>query len=275
MLKIRISLVDYLNSAPLGWSFLHGPLKGEYEVVLSSPARCAEQLAAGEADIGLIPSIEYQRIPDLQIIPGIAVAAVNKVRSVLMVRPRNKRELRSLALDTSSRTSVALIRLLLEFRLGLKPVLVPHPPDLTAMLRACDAALLIGDAALKLSPEEYGILDLAEEWIAWQKCPFVFAFWACRPGLDQPVELARAFREAKAWGLGARESIVDHHCRSLGLPAPFLRDYLHFNIDYDLGAKHLEGLKKFYRLAFEAGLIPEIKPLRFLPLEIEVESPVR
>ena len=146
MLKIRISLVDYLNSAPLGWSFLHGPLKGEYEVVLSSPARCAEQLAAGEADIGLIPSIEYQRIPELQIIPGIAVAAVNKVRSVLMVRPRNKRELRSLALDTSSRTSVALIRLLLEFRLGLKPVLVPHPPDLAAMLRACDAALLIGDA---------------------------------------------------------------------------------------------------------------------------------
>jgi len=136
VLKIRISLVDYLNSAPLGWSFLHGPLKGEYEVVLSSPARCAEQLAAGEADIGLIPSIEYQRIPELQIIPGIAVAAVNKVRSVLMVRPRNKRELRSLALDTSSRTSVALIRLLLEFRLGLKPVLVPHPPDLTAMLRS-------------------------------------------------------------------------------------------------------------------------------------------
>ncbi len=168
-MKLRVSLVDYLNSAPLGWSFLHGPLKGKFEVVRSSPAECADQLARGEVDVGLIPSIEYQRIPDLRIIPGIAVAASNRVRSVLLVRPKGRPEIRSVALDTSSRTSATLVRILLERRMGLRPELVPHMPEIDEMLGRCDAALIIGDAALRLPADKYEVLDLAQAWIEWQK----------------------------------------------------------------------------------------------------------
>jgi predicted solute-binding protein len=272
-MKLRISLVDYLNAAPLGWSFLHGPLRGRFEVVPSSPASCADQLARAEVDIGLIPSIEYQRIPDLEVIPGIAIAATSAVRSVLVVRPKGL-TIRSVALDTSSRTSAVLVELLLRQRFGLAPELVPHAPDLDAMLRRCDAALLIGDAALRLSPDEFEIMDLAEAWIAWQRRPFVFAFWACRQGLDvPPEELVGAFHEAKAWGLGARDEIAAVYSKRLGLAPGFLRAYLESNIDYELGAPHLEGLERFYALAAAAGLIPEVRRLRLLGSRVEALAP--
>ncbi|MEJ2110433.1 MAG: menaquinone biosynthesis protein, partial [Acidobacteriota bacterium] len=143
--KIRISLVHYLNSAPLGWAFLHGPMRNLFEVIPSSPARCADQLSSGEVEIGLIPSIEYARIPSLRILPGMAIASLAEVRSILLVRPRDKQSIRSVALDTTSRTSVVLTKLLLEDVMGIQPEFVPHSPDLDSMLKRCDAALLIGD----------------------------------------------------------------------------------------------------------------------------------
>jgi predicted solute-binding protein len=138
------------------------------------------------------------------------------------------------------------------------------------MLRRCDGALLIGDAALKFSTEEYEIVDLAEEWVAWQQKPFVFAFWACRANLPEPAELVETFLEAKRWGLQAREDVSSVYSKRLELPEPFLNSYLHFNVDYDLGPAHIEGLTRFYQLAFELNLIPELKPIRFLPLGIQV-----
>ena len=139
-MKIRISLVHYLNSAPLGWAFLHGPFRDKFEVLPSSPAMCADQLAGGEVDIGLIPSIEYQRIPDLRVIPGISIASLGEVRSILLIKPKGKQLIRSVALDTSSRTSVALAMILLQAKMGLHPEYVPHPPDPSAMLTRSDAA---------------------------------------------------------------------------------------------------------------------------------------
>jgi chorismate dehydratase len=263
-MKIRISLVHYLNSAPLGWAFLHGPFKGEFEIMPSSPADCADQLAGGNADVGLIPSIEYQRIPDLQIIPDISIASLAEVRSILLIRPRGNRPLRSVALDVSSRTSVALTKVLLQAKMGIHPEYVPHPPDLSAMLKRCDAALLIGDPALRVRIEDYDTIDLAGEWVQWQRKPFVCAFWACRNNAALPADLNSILQEAKDWGLKRRDEIASVYAASLSLPQSFLEDYLIRNIDYDLGQEHIAGLGKYYQLAVQERLIPKLRPLRFL-----------
>lgn len=263
-MKIRISLVHYLNSAPLGWAFLHGPFKGRFEIIPSSPALCADQLSKGEVEIGLIPSIEFQRIPGLSIIPEIAIACVGKVRSILLIKPKGLKEINSVALDTSSRTSVALTRILLSQKFRIWPEFVPHPPDPPAMLKRCDAALLIGDAALKVQPEEYDTLDLSEEWVRWQQRPFVFAFWACRNDAALPGDLNAVFREAKGFGMSARSEIASVYAESLKMPKPFLENYLFQNIDFDMGPNHIAGLEAYYRLAYEEKLIPEVRSLRFV-----------
>ncbi len=263
-MKIRISLVHYLNSAPLGWAFLHGPFRDRFEVVPSSPAMCADQLARGEVEIGLIPSIEYQRIPDLRIIPEVAIASSAEIRSLLLVRPKGRQDLNSVALDTSSRTTVALTKILLQVKMGLHPEYVPMPPDLAEMLRRCDAALIIGDAALQIRPDDYDSFDLANEWFQWQQKPFVCAFWACRNSCEYPDDLKAVFHEAKEWGLKRREEIAQEYSRLLDLPASFLESYLTKNIDYDLSARHIEGLQRYYQLACQEKLIPEPQPLRFV-----------
>jgi len=263
-MKIRISLVHYLNSAPLGWAFLHGPFRKQFEVVPSSPAICADQLSKGEVDIGLIPSIEYQRIPGLKIIPDISISSLAAVRSILLIRHRGVQQIGSVALDTSSRTSVALTRILLHQHMGFRPMFFPHAPEPAAMLEHCDAALIIGDAALKVKPEEYETTDLAERWVQWQQKPFVFAFWACRTGSKLPADLNSVFREAKEWGLERRAEIASVFSRSLNLPVSFLEEYLRRNIDFNLGVGHIEGVERFYGLAKAEGLIPEFRPLNFL-----------
>lgn len=264
-MKIRVALVDYLNSAPLGWFLLHGPSRQEFEVIPATPALCADQLARGEVHAGIVPSIEYQRIPNLRVVPDVAVAASGRVRSVVMIRHRDH-PIRSVALDTSSRTSVVLLKILLADRFGLDPEFVPHPPDPEAMLRSHDAALLIGDAALKLAPDRFEIVDLAEAWIAWQGRPFVFAFWACVEDSSLPKDLAAIFQEAKQWGLARLDEVAEDYARRLRLPQPFLLEYLKENIDYRLDRPHQEGLERFYRLACGRGLIPGLAPIRFLPV---------
>ena len=263
-MSLRISLVHYLNAAPLGWYFLHGPNRDEFQILPSSPAKCADQLARGEVDIGLIPAIEYQRIPDLTVIPDVAVAASHEVRSVILVHRRDRSAIRSVALDTSSRTSVALVKLLLHSRMGIHPEFVPHKPQISEMLRKHDAALLIGDAALRCSPEEYDFTDLATAWRAWQGLPFVFAFWACRKGATLPRDVVDLFVEAKKWGLDRIPEIAQCYSRMLDLPVDFLEGYLRHNLDHYMGQEHRRGLERFYQLAFEADLIEKLQPVRFL-----------
>jgi chorismate dehydratase len=265
MMRIRISLVHYLNSAPLGWAFLHGPFREQFEVIPSSPAVCADQLSRGEVAIGLIPSIEYQRIPNLHIIPEVSISSRAAVRSILLIRHKGTPQIRTVALDTSSRTSVALAKILLHANMGLHPEFVPHAPDPVAMLERCDAALLIGDAALKIRLEEYDTTDLAELWVRWQQLPFVCAFWACRDDAHLPADLSSVFQQAREWGLERRDEIASVFSKSLNLPVPFLENYLRQNIDFDLGVQHLEGLLRFYELAKQEALIPEFRPPQFLP----------
>jgi chorismate dehydratase len=261
---LRISLVHYLNAAPLGWAFLHGPFKGRFEVVPSSPARCAEQLAEGEVDLGIIPSIEYQRIPGLKIVPGIAIASGERVRSVLLIRNRVWPEIRSVAIDTNSRTSVALLRILLQERMGICPEFVAQSPNLLEMLASCDAALVIGDAALQIPLDQYEVTDLAEAWVDWQERPFVFAVWACRDTAELPPDLIETLNAAKAWGCAAKSEIAACYAKNLGLSASFLEEYLSRNVEFDLTPRHIEGLETFYQHAYHSGLIPEVRPVRFL-----------
>ena len=263
-MKIRISLVHYLNSAPLGWAFIHGPFREAFEVFPSSPALCADQLSKGEVDIGLIPSIEYQRIPGLRIIPNVSISSLKEVRSILLVKPKGKREVNSVALDSSSRTSVALTKILLNIKLNLQPEFVTHPPELRSMLNRCDAALLIGDAALRISLDDYETMDLAEEWFQWQQKPFVCAFWACRPGFSIPNDLNSVFLEAKNWGIERRPEIAAVYAKLLSLPVAFLEKYLEKNINFDMGPSHIQGVEIFYSLAKQLDLIPELRPLEFV-----------
>jgi len=263
-MTIKISLVHFLNSAPLGWGFIHGPYKEGFEVIPSAPSVCADQLANGEADIGLIPSVEYQRIPDIAIIPGISISSFEKVRSLLLIKPKGKKEIHSVALDTSSRTTVALTKILLDETMGLQPEFVPHPPDPVKMLSRCDAALLIGDAALQINPDDYDTVDLVEEWNRWQKKPFVCAVWACRKGVKFPPDIVGTFHAAKEWGLQRFTEISSSYAKSLNLSIAFLEDYLKYNINFDLGAEQIEGLLEFHRLAGKHGLVKNLRPLEFV-----------
>jgi chorismate dehydratase len=266
-MKIRISLVHYLNSAPLGWAFLHGPFRERFEVFPSSPASCADQLSKKEVEIGLIPSIEYQRMPGLRVIPGISISSLAEVRSILLVKPKGSKQINSVALDSSSRTSIALTKILLNIKFGDRPKFEVHPPDLHAMLNRCDAALLIGDAALKVSLKEYETIDLAGEWVKWQKKPFVCAFWACRPDYPFPEDLSAIFKEAKEWGLNRRSEIAKIYSKRLGLPVSFLENYLDENINFDMGAEHIQGVEKFYSFARQLDLIPSLRQMQLLGKE--------
>ena len=182
MLPLRISAISFLNTAPLMWDFENGPaaqrLREHFEISYTVPSRCAEQLKEGSADIGIIPVAAYTTIPDLVIVPDVAIAAKNKVRSILLVSKVPLDKIRSVATDDSSRTSAALVEIYLRKFVGTDPGFTRQKPLLKEMLQWHDAALLIGDPALQARTDGYFVYDLAEEWRRWTGRSFVFAFWA-------------------------------------------------------------------------------------------------
>ncbi|HEU0007904.1 MAG TPA: menaquinone biosynthesis protein [Terriglobia bacterium] len=261
MSKPKLSIVYYLNSLPLSWGFLHGEERELFELDLSPPSRCADLLAEGEADAGLIPAIEYQRIGGLKIVPNLSVAAKEAVKSVLLLSQVPAEQIRTVAADSSSRTSVCLLQILLRARFKANPVIESHGPDLKAMLARNDAALIIGDAALKA---ESGVLfryDLAAEWRALTGKPFVFAFWGVRESVRLPDPVA--FQRSFAYGQAHSEEIVKDQTRQLQLPAELIRTYINHDIDYSLDEENLSGLRQFYQLAREFRLIDAVRDLEF------------
>ncbi len=271
MRQLRISAISYLNTAPLMWDFEHGSAGKDFEISYTIPSQCAEALAKGEADIGIIPSIAFATIPNLAIIPGAAIAAKNAVRSILLVSKLPLEYVRSVALDTSSRTSAILVQILLrKFIGGPEREFVPSSPDLPAMLRRCDAALLIGDPALKVSRSEYRTYDLAEEWRRCTGKPFVFAFWAVRLAalseLSPTLDLQAIFSGSRDHGLLPENvtAIAREWSKKLGITEEQICSYLTQNIHYRLDTENLEGLELFYRYAAQLRLIAEPPPLRFL-----------
>jgi len=253
---LRVSVVDFLNARPLTWGLLHEPPEG-VSVSRDVPSVCAAKLASGAADVGLIPSIEYQRIPGLRVVPGLGIAAASEVRSVLLVSRVSREKIGSIALDPSSRTSAALTRILLKRRYGLAP------REIEGSEGAPDARLIIGDPALKTRLNGHVVLDLAAEWRAYSGYPFVFAFWAAAPNVEAAPLLQLLRRSYEA---GRREfaDLVREESRESSLSEPVVEDYLRHALHYELDAGDLAGLDLFYRLAAEDGLTGPPRPIEFM-----------
>ena len=260
----RIAASSYLNSAPIVWAFAEGSQRERCLLEPDpAPSACARMLADGRVDGALIPSIEVQRIPGLSVARGVCVAARHRVRSVLLVSTVPLQRIRSVALDTQSRTSDALVRILLGRFRGIRPHYAPAAPDLRVMLEEADAALLIGDPAMTVDTSGCEVHDLAELWNEATNLPFVFAVWGLRA--DRFRDGGPDFAAALAEGRGATQHIADRYSRSLGIDRETIVEYLTTNIHYDLDADCQAGLHRFYELAAEEGLIDEPSPLTFWP----------
>ena len=258
--RLRIAAVSYLNAVPLIWGLKHGPKRGDFQVDYMLPSACADALRNGTAQASIIPSIEYQRIPGLRVVPGLCIASSGPVRSVLLLAKRPVPEIRSVALDTSSRTSSCLVQIVLRKHFGISPRFVPRNPDLPTMLEECDAALLIGDPALAMDFQGLDVYDLAELWKAMTGKPFVFAFWAVRQEAASE-QVVKAFQESARFAFEHFDEMVAEESVNTGLPAGLVREYLTKNIDFELGEKNLDGLRLFYALAKELSLIEQARPL--------------
>jgi chorismate dehydratase len=268
--KPYIAASSYLNAAPLCYSFVYGSQRDRCEFLSdAAPARCAEMLAEGRADAALIPAIEFQRIPDLRVAPGACVASRSEVRSVLLASRVPLDQVRTVALDTSSRTSAALIQIILGRFYGVAAQYHQAPPKLADMLETSDAALIIGDPAMLIDRSSLHVYDLAEEWRKHTGLPFVFAFWAIREDsaagwpVDQTSEARIDFQKAKIEGVAHAEQLADIYSRQLGLPSNELLSYLTQNISYDLDEESLRGLRLYYELAYECVLIARPRDLVF------------
>ena len=266
-----IAASSYLNAAPLCYSFVYGQQKDRCTFLSdAAPARCAELLAEGRADAALIPVIEYQRISGLKIVPGACVASRQKVRSVLLASRVPINKVRSVALDTSSRTSAALIQIILGHFYGIAASYRTSPPRLEEMLESDDAALIIGDPAMLIDRSALHVYDLAEEWLRHTGLPFVFAFWAIRGNstawlkTDSSAGQGIDFVAAKLEGMAHAGELADRYAESLGLPGEDLFSYLTEAISYDLDEESLRGLRLYYELAEKSGLIEEARDIAFL-----------
>jgi chorismate dehydratase len=267
MTRLRISAISYLNTAPLMWDFEHGAAGADFDIAYTLPSLCAAELVRDTADIGIIPAAAYATIPNLAILPGVAIASKKAVRSILLVSHKPLDAINTVALDNSSLTSVALARVLFEKFWGGGREFTSLPPDLDTMLATHDAALLIGDPALKVDRSQYQTWDLAEEWIQFTGKPFVFAFWAVtRSAASQSsLNLAAIFQQSRDHGLlpANLDQIAATWSLKLGLTENAVRAYLNTNIYYFLDEPCLDGLRLFYRYATECGVLPIAPDLHF------------
>jgi chorismate dehydratase len=259
---VRLGAVEYLNTKPLVYGLERD---ARFAIRYDVPARCAALLHEGAVDLGLIPSIEYLRGPvRYRIVPGLAIASRGPVASVAMYTRRDPREIRSIAMDTSSRTSVALVTVILSRVFDVRPDPLPASPDLDSMLERADAALIIGDNALLLDHAAAGVqkVDLGEEWTRATALPFVYAFWAGRDGAVTADHVA-AMQQALAEGVERPDEIGRAYFPGEPERQQIAARYLRDNIKYALGAEERAGLELFYRYAAELGLVESAGELRF------------
>ncbi len=247
--RLRVCAVSFLNTCPLVWGLQHGPQKGLFDLSFEIPSVCSDRLAAGSADIGLVPVIEAKR-QGLEFVPGLGIACNGPVRSILLVSHVPAPEIRTLAVDCSSRTSVALSEVVLRERFGITPRTIPHNPVLDRMLELADAALVIGDPALRFHPDElpYHVYDLGQEWKWLTGLPMVFAVWAARPDVIDPGVVA-ILRASSDFGHERIEEIIADESRLRGFSEDLVRQYLTHYIRFELTPEFDLGLQRFLELA--------------------------
>lgn len=294
MTKLRISIVQYVNTAPLVWGFTNGPLQGKYDLSFTVPSQCAEDLRTGRADVAIIPAIEYQRIPGLAILPDMAIASKNQVRSLLVVAKKPMEQVKTFALDSGSRSTQALTRILCAEKWRIAPQFAEALPDLPEMLHNADAALLIGDPALRISlgiekdgsqgapgqtvcpaatlgiagSELLYIYDVVAEWRALTGLPAVLAVWALRRELAT-AELTVDFQASRDFGLSRLGEISDEAAQDLELPQGALESYLRDNIDFSLDADNRRGLELYFDHAAKLRLIAQAGPIHWAAAKSE------
>ena len=294
MTKLRVSIVQYLNTAPLVWGFTNGPLRGKYDLSFTVPSQCADDLRFGRADVAIIPAIEFQRIDDLVILPDMAIASKKQVRSLLILAKKPIEQVKSFALDASSRSTQALTRILCAEKWKIAPQFFEAPPDLGAMLKQADAALLIGDPALRIavgmekdsrpgtegqticqaatlgvtSSELLYVYDVVGEWRSLTGLPAVLAVWAARRDIATP-EVAADFHASRDFGLSRIPGICFDAASDLELPQPALESYLRQNIDFSLDEENRRGLELYFTHAAKLGLIPQTRPIEWAAAKAE------
>lgn len=253
MTPVRIGAVGYLNARPLTWALHREPQ--HWDVRYDVPSVCASLLHAGDVDLGLIPSVEYLSAPDYRFVPDIGIGSLGPIASVAIFSKVPVGEIRSLALDTSSRTSVALVKVLSRHHFRIAPEFRPHGPDLAGMTAVADAGLLIGDPAFDTDPAALGLtkIDLGDAWTAMTGLPFIYAAWTGRPGAITP-EGVRALQEAQDEGVRNVEAIAREYGRDDAAVTARAARYLRDNVRYGLGPQEAAGLQLFLDYAADLGL---------------------
>ena len=261
MSALRLGAVSYLNTKPLVYGL--GAHADEFDVRFDVPAKCAELLHENKVDLGLIPAIEYLR-GDYAIVPNISIASDGEVATVAVFTRKPMDQVATLALDLSSRTSVALTRVLCAKRWDIAPKFTPAEPDLEAMLQKADAALVIGDPAFEIDPAKHDVtkVDLGAEWKALTGLPFVYAMWVGRPGVASPKH-CRLLEEARTLGVAHLDDIAGEVGGADALLVKRVLTYLRDNLRYSLGEGEIAGLRRFHELAAEVDAAPAVRPLRF------------
>lgn len=253
--KIRLGAVNYLNTKPLIYRLPE--LAPQADLVLDLPSRLADRLAAGDLDVALIPSVECFQDPTYSIVSTACIACRGPVLSVKMFSRVPLAEIRTLALDEGSRTSAALVQILLRERYGLRPQLSPLPIGNALKESSADAVLLIGDRAIHSPLERFSeVWDLGDQWTEWTGLPFVFAMWTARAGVDLPG-IEAALEEARDQGVAHLDEIARRESASLGLTAPECLTYLRDNLHFFLGPRERRGLELFHTLAGKHALAPQ------------------
>jgi chorismate dehydratase len=282
--RLRIAAIRFLNPAPLMWDFDHPPhavtLATRYEIESMMPAQCAERLASGTADLGLVPITAFAHSRDLRVVPGCAIASKGAIRSLLLIvrAATGLENVRSIATDISSRATRAYVQIMARQFWKIPAAFVPHPPDLDAMLATCDAALLIGDPALlaledrvarqERTGEELFYIDLGAEWRRLTGLPWISALWGVR---EEAVRSAPVREQLVADLLGSRDAGLAHiddlaneWAMHIEVPRATIHSYLSQSIHYILDEECMGGLKHFYKLAAECGILPSLADLSLL-----------